>query len=233
MPNYLLSPSAARKVAALCNRADLTPVPRPDMAGGGAVASAPCPQWRPRLVPGDGDGAPRFEIGPGWVWVFDSALSGDDPPDIETTAERHWIEGANLGDATESGRAVWRWTPDGPPAGEIAFQPSGATPPDGACDVVLAELEVPVDGAPAVHSVHIDTIFFTVPTVPPEEPGGGGDDENPEEAPNCGNPLNDPPSDRHPLDEQPGGGGGGADDDTDDHPLDHEGPGGFTPNCNG
>lgn len=38
MPNYVLSPSAARKVSALCNRADLTPVPRPDM---GAVGAAP------------------------------------------------------------------------------------------------------------------------------------------------------------------------------------------------
>lgn len=237
---YLIGEDTAKWLrAAKRNGADLRSRPRSAPRIVADEGAALVPQWRATIEPDaeDAEAPARLKVDGGWTWVFRSELTEPEgaqegaEPVLAVYAERHYLEGVDLGPATDRGNVVWRWTFDGPTGGAIAFQPLAESAPEDAFDVVLAAVDTSDSGLTIVRQIHLDTVFFTVPTEPPETPGGGGEGEggDPEDAPPCGNPLNLDPSDYNPL-EDPATGGGGKDPD-DYNPLDYPGPGGFTPTC--
>lgn len=219
----------------------------PRAIGGEGMAPV-APQWRvwhgvesPEPEPGGEPPEPVYTLhcAGGTVWLFSAELepaesgsSGDRNTTytLLRTAREVAVAQADLGEAA-TGAVVLRIAADGSCA--IALAADGETPPDGASDVVLANVTVGESGAPAIAQRQTDTVFFSLPSGPEPEPDP---DEPPADAPPCGNPINEGGVIENPLD---GGGGddgegsGGGDEDPDRNPLDHPGDGGYTPYSSG
>lgn len=175
-----------------------------------ASVPADVPQWKVSATESG------VHVDGGRVWIFDAALEAGDNPEISASASEHVLPGADLG-TPRSGAVVWRYSEGG---GGISW--GDETGDESIYEVVLAEVSVDEEtGAVAVRQRHVDTVFFLAPT--------DAEDAPPDQADECGNPLNGVDDDSHPLNGQghADGGGGGRD----ENPLDHEGEGGYTPTC--
>lgn len=203
--------------------------------------------------PVGGNGAPDLaaseeigEMAAGAKWVVWSTKS----PPCPTAHDTRWPLGdgptahatGSVGGeevSLESDITELEGDPDGfsADAGEVTLEEPGFERPDGVTDWrLLAVVEV-AQSAAKVTQIHSETIEVHAIVRPGEEDDTEeSGDEDAEDAPPCGNPLNDGDGEGgggrkdNPLDgPAPSGGGDGRG--PTDNPLDHEGDGGFTPNC--
>lgn len=162
-------------------------------------------------ISGDGElgfGVRQYESGPLWFGSAD-----------------HWGETEPLVELPADGGGDWRAMKEAGAGGE----------PSAVAESALVDIELDDEGRVTARHYRTRTIDAKGNVVAisdraeddadpdPGAPDAGGD------TPPCGHPLN-ADDDYHPL---AGGGASAAQDDDDSHPLDHEGPGGYTPNCKG
>lgn len=125
---------------------------------------------------------------------------------------------------------------DGPGSWNALRSPGAEETPSAVAKSYLVDIDLDGDGKVTGLHYRTDTVDSRGNVVavsertetPDPDPGEA---ETPPETPPCGNPLNLGDGRPGPLDDEGGGGGGGGADDDDYNPLDHEGPGGFTPKC--